>query len=65
MDRYFEHVLKRDLSKARTTAPREALEKARNDLVDTLPENGLGEESKFSPSWFFDGFLPLAFLFTS
>lgn len=46
MDRYFDEVLNRDLHNARTIASSEALDKARDELVNQLPEAGLGDKGE-------------------
>ena len=50
MDRYFNEVLKRNLNTARTTATPEALNRARDELVNKLPETGLGDEGELARS---------------
>lgn len=51
MDRY-QQLLQRDLRNARTTAQSDDLEKARRELVDSLPERGLGDEGDSFISFF-------------
>lgn len=48
MDLYQQFVRQRDLKKARTTAPSDAIDKARKDLINELPAFGLGDRGKLS-----------------
>lgn len=55
-------VLQRDLKKARTTAPSDAIDKARRGLINDLPAAGLGDRGKLSAPHLFC--LPLDCLLT-